>query len=96
MTLLLIVELLHVRPELIAGLRVEPERRLVEENDFRRMQQAARDFEPPLHAARELLHRIVAPLPKLEQFQQLLRAFAREFCEARRRARHAGPCFPRP
>ena len=62
--MLLFVQLLDVRPELVAGLRIEAERGLVEEDDFRRVQQAAGDFQAPLHAAGELFHRIVAAIPQ--------------------------------
>ena len=48
---------LHLRPELIAALRIETQRRLVEKQDLRRVQKAAGDLEPPLHPAGELLHR---------------------------------------
>ena len=49
------VQVLDVRPELIAALRIEAERRLVEKQDLRRVQESARDLEPPLHAAGERL-----------------------------------------
>ena len=67
-----LVQMLDVRPELIAALRIEAERRLVEKQDLGRVQQAARDLEAPLHAARELLHERVAAVPQLEQLQQPL------------------------
>ena len=41
---LLFVELLHVGPELVAGLRVEAEGGLIEEDDFRGVEEAARRF----------------------------------------------------
>ena len=47
------VQMLDVRPELIAALRIEAERRLVEKQNLRRVQQAARDLQPPFHPARE-------------------------------------------
>ena len=41
----------HPRPELIARLRIEAERRLVEEQNLRRVQKPASDLQTPLHAA---------------------------------------------
>ena len=64
-------------PELIAALRIEAEGGLVEEEDFRGVQKAARDLQTPLHAAGEGLHVIVAALPELEEFEQLLDALVR-------------------
>ena len=81
---LFFVEFLHLRPELVARLRVEAERRLVEKDDFGRVEQAARDFQTPPHAAGELLDRIVAAVPELEQLQQAFDAFDAELCAARR------------
>ena len=79
------VELLDVGPELVAGLRIEAERGLVEEQDFGRVQQAAGDLQAALHAAGELLHWIVAAVPELEQLEQpfdaLLADLARDFVE---------------
>ena len=45
------VEVLDVRPKLIAALRIEAKRRLIEEENFGRVQQAARDLETALHAS---------------------------------------------
>ena len=45
------VEVLDVCPKLVAALRVEAERGLIEEKNFGSVQQAARDFEPALHAS---------------------------------------------
>jgi hypothetical protein len=70
------VEILHVRPQLIAALRIEAESGFVEKKNFRRVQKAARDFKPALHAAGERLHIVVATLPKLEGLQQTLDALA--------------------
>src|SRR5687768_7507718 len=42
-----LIEALHVRPHLVATLRIETERRLVEEEHSRRVEQAARDLQPP-------------------------------------------------
>ena len=46
-----LIEALHVRPQLIPGLRIETERRLVEEQNPRCMQQPSCNLEPPLHTA---------------------------------------------
>ena len=71
-----LVQVLHVRPQLIAALRIEAQRRLVQKQDLRRVQQPARDLQPPLHASGKLLHLVVAPVPQLEQLQQVLGALA--------------------
>ena len=63
-------------PDLVAGLRVEPAGRLVEEQDARPVLQCAGDFEPALHAAREALDVVVAPLPQADEAQQRLDALA--------------------
>src|SRR5688572_590383 len=70
-----LVQVLDVRPQLIAALRIESECRLVEKQDLRRVQQTARDLETPLHATRKGLHVRVLPLPQLEQLEQQLDAF---------------------
>src|SRR5207302_10585627 len=74
-------------PELVAALRVEAERGLVEKDDLRRVQQAARDLEAPLHAAGEALDQIVAAVPQLEELQQALHTLAAEL--ARRAVEHS-------
>jgi hypothetical protein len=50
----------QVLPEVAPGLRVEPDRRLVEEEHPRPMKQRPRHLQPPLHAAREGAHDVVA------------------------------------
>ena len=72
-----LVQVLDVRPELIAALWIEAKRRLVEEEDLRRVEEAARDFEASLHAARERLHERVLAVPQLEQLEQQLDALDR-------------------
>src|SRR6185437_5330267 len=67
-------EALNVRPELIAALRVEAERGLVEEEDGGRVQEAAGDLEAALHAAGEGLDVAVLALPQLEGLEQKLDA----------------------
>ncbi len=91
-----LIQVLDVRPELVAALRIEAERRLVEEQDLRRVQEAARDLEPPLHPAGELLHRRVAPLPELEQLEQRLRARRAASRAARGTAPRGASGSPRP
>src|SRR5205085_11720343 len=54
------LELVDVAPDVTAGLWVEADRRLVEEQDPRRMQQAASYLETPLHPSRVRLHDAVA------------------------------------
>ena len=68
------VDFLHMRPQLVAALRIKAQRGLVEKENLRRMQKAARNFQPPLHAAGEFLHLVVAPLPQLEELQQFFRS----------------------
>src|SRR6266436_1339049 len=70
-----LVEVADEGPHLIAALRIEAERRLVEKQHLRGVQQPAGDLEPPLHPARERLHEIPAPLPQLEHREQGLRPF---------------------
>ena len=41
---------------------------------LRRVQKAARDLQPALHAAGEFLHLVLAALPQLEELQQFFRA----------------------
>ena len=69
-----LVQILHMCPKLIPRLRIQAQRRLIQKQNLRRVQKRARNFQPPLHAAREQLHLIVAPLPQFERAQQLLRA----------------------
>ena len=54
--LLGLVEALDVGPELVAALRIEAQRGLVEEENLWGVQKAAGDLEPALHAAGEGLH----------------------------------------
>src|SRR5713226_5114583 len=61
-----LIEIPHVGPHLIAALRIEAERRLVQKQDLRGVQQPAGDLEAALHAARERLHQVIAPVPQLE------------------------------
>ena len=57
-------------PQVAAALRVQAKRGLVEEENFGRMQESARNLKPPLHAAGECFDRAVLTIPQLEHFQQ--------------------------
>ena len=61
--LLRLVEALDVGPELVAALRVEPQRGLVEKENLGSVQKAASDLQPPLHAAGEGFHVGVFAIP---------------------------------
>ena len=74
-----LVDLLHMRPELVAALGIEAQRGLVEEENARRMQKAARDLQPPLHAAGEFFDLVVAAFPEFEELEQLFGALAADF-----------------
>src|SRR6266571_2102112 len=63
-------EVAHVGPHLIAALRIEAERRLVEKQDLRRVQQPTGDLEAAFHATGERLHQVIAPVPQLEHPQE--------------------------
>ena len=69
--LLALAELVDVVPDARAGLRVEPDGRLVEEQDARRVHQAAGDLEASLHAAGVGLHRVTAAVPELHHLEHL-------------------------
>ena len=59
------------------------------------MQQAARDLEPPLHAARELLDELVARRPRVRRASATARSLGTDAAGGRRgRARRAAPCSP--
>ena len=66
-----LVQMFDVGPELIPALRIQAKRRLVEEQDLRRVQESPCDLETALHPAGEVLDRVVLPLPELEDLQQL-------------------------
>src|SRR5213596_2540416 len=67
---LAVPEVAHVGPHLIAALRIEAERRLVEKQYLRCVQQPTGDLETAFHATGERLHQVIAPLPQLEHPQQ--------------------------
>ena len=53
--------------------RIEPARRLVEQQDLRPRNQRARDQQPLLHPGRELPHQLGARLVKSDGLEQLVR-----------------------
>src|SRR5436309_8070937 len=59
-------EAAHVGPHLIAALRIEAERRLVEKQDLGGVQQPPGDLETTFHSPGKCLYQVVAPLPQLE------------------------------
>ena len=69
-----LVELLEIAPHVVPRLRVEAECRLVEENHLGRVQQPARDFEPPSHTARKFLHLAITPIKQFDKLQQFVDA----------------------
>jgi hypothetical protein len=62
------------RPELLADLRVEPDRGLVHENQAWTVHERPRDQQPPAHAAGQLVHSRVATIHEVRHLQ---RAFDR-------------------
>src|SRR5437879_13747946 len=70
------LELVDVAPDVAARLRVEADGRLVEEEDSRRVEEAAGDLEAPLHAARERLHDAAPALPQPNHVEHLAHAVA--------------------
>jgi hypothetical protein len=60
------------RPELLAHLRVEPDRRLVEEDKTRTVHEGAGDQQAPAHAAGELVHAAVPPIHEVRHLQRPL------------------------
>jgi hypothetical protein len=58
-------------PHEVARLRVEPRRRLVEDQDLRLVDERARDQQAAFHAARQLRDRPVALVLELDELQQL-------------------------
>ncbi len=85
-----------MRPELVAALRIEPGRGLVEKQNLRRMRRAARDLEPPAACRRRTSStNDVAPVPQLEQLQQQLDALGARLArhvDTARRARSIFSC----
>ena len=61
-----VIQILHVCPKLASALRIEAQGGLVEKEDLRHVQQSTGDLKSAFHAARELFHKILAPVPQLE------------------------------
>src|ERR671912_619323 len=70
--LALIRELAQAVPDEMAGLRVEPRSRLVEDDDLGVVQQGAGDEQASLHPARELLDRRFGLVGELHEVEKLL------------------------
>ncbi len=68
----LAAEAIEHLPDRDARHGVEPGRRLVEDEDPRLVHEAARDLEPPPHAARERLHGLVGPLQQIDRREQVV------------------------
>src|SRR5580698_7884420 len=66
-------------PKLASALRIEAQSWFVEKEDLRHVQQSAGDLESALHAARELLHKIFASVPQLEENEQLFNSASSKF-----------------
>src|SRR5213592_1769207 len=67
-----LIEVPHVGPHLIAALWIEAERRLVQKQHLRGVQQPTGDFQAALHATGERLYQVIAPVPQLEHAEQSL------------------------
>ena len=77
-------------PDLVARARVEPGRRLVEEHQLRRHDDARGDVEPAAHAARVVLDEPAGRVREPERLEQLGRALLRVGAPAAEQARRAG------
>ncbi len=60
------------RPQLLADLRVEADGRLVQQHEPRPVHEAARDQQPPAHAAAELVDLRVAPVGEVGDLERAL------------------------
>src|SRR5581483_2717179 len=60
------------RPELLANLRVEADRRLVQQEQPRSVDERPRDQQPAPHPARQLVHPRVAALPQVRDLERAL------------------------
>src|SRR5260370_22632515 len=67
-----LIQILHVCPKLASALRIEAQGWFVEKEDLRHVQQSTGDLQSAFHAAGELLHKILPPIPQLEDGEQLL------------------------
>ncbi len=68
---LALAQFVDVRPDVLARLRVEPDGRLIEEEDGRVVQQPARDLQPPLHATGEGAHLVARAVGQIDHLQHL-------------------------
>ncbi len=66
------LQVVDVLPDRRAGLRVQAHGRLVQEQHVRRVQQAAGDLQPPLHAARVGADQAVPAIPQPDHVEHLL------------------------
>ena len=67
-----LIEPAEVLPHLVAGLRIQAQRRLVEKDDLGMVQKPARDLKAPFHAAREFPHIAVTAVVEFDEFEQLV------------------------
>src|SRR5262249_36280638 len=81
--LALVAQAMHVLPKPLARLSIEPDRRLVEEEDARVMNERACDFKAPLHARRQGAHEALPPVGELHEREHLVDALPSQ------RGRHA-------
>src|SRR5258707_15761812 len=65
---------MYIFPQPLARLRVEPDGRLVKNENARLMNERAGDFQPSLHARRHGSHQAFAPFGKFNQRQHFLDA----------------------
>src|SRR5215212_9575006 len=70
------IQLPDVAPQLVAQLHVHARRRLVQEEDLGIVYEGPGEEYPPLHASRERVGALVAPVREPEPLQQLLRPLA--------------------
>jgi hypothetical protein len=70
-------ELARESPQLVAAVRVETGRRLVQEDDRRRSDEAGREIEPAAHAAGERPYEPIRDVGEPEPLEQLVRTGAR-------------------
>src|SRR5688572_818937 len=69
---LCLIQLANLLPEVLAALWVQAKCGLIEEKNFGRMKQRARDLQSPPRSSGEGLHEIPSSVPELEQAEHLL------------------------
>ena len=57
-------------PHLIATLWIETKCWFIQEQDFRRVQQSARNLQPPAHTSGKRFHQRIPAIPQLKQLQE--------------------------